>query len=396
MLKLLTILRKNLLIKSVIVLVIFAFNGCKKGCTDPLALNYDPNAKKEDQSCEYESFNKQGLLDNLANSFILPSVEAYKTNVENLNTASTTFTSSPSTTNLTALRTSWENALLTWQDIAFLDFGPATYIVLKSQTNTYPADTAGIISNINSGSWLLTIASNNDKKGFQALDYLLFMPGKTDQEIVDYFNSTTNASTYLNDVTQDLVVNATYIHNQWNSTYKDDFINNNETNAQGSSVSDVVNALNLHYEYYLRRGKLGLPLGVFNGFSQQPMPELVECYYYGQSLPFAIRAVESLQKFMNGCNYLIPEENNLGLDDYMDFTNAQQGNSLLSEVIDNQFAEIVAALNGLNDPLSNEVVVNNAQGHETYDKLQQLVPLIKVDMTSALGVQITYQDNDGD
>ena len=64
--------------------------------------------------------------------------------------------------------------------------------------------------------------------------------------------------------------------------------------------------------------------------------------------------------------------------------------------IDNQFAEIVAALNGLNDPLSNEVVVNNAQGHETYDKLQQLVPLIKVDMTSALGVLITYQDNDGD
>ena len=126
------------------------------------------------------------------------------------------------------------------------------------------------------------------------------------------------------------------------------------------------------------------------------MPELVECYYYGQSLPFAIRAVESLQKFMNGCNYLIPEENNLGLDDYMDFTNAQQGNSLLSDVIDNQFAEIVAALNGLNDPLSNEVVVNNAQGHETYDKLQQLVPLIKVDMTSALGVLITYQDNDGD
>jgi hypothetical protein len=28
--------------------------------------------------------------------------------------------------------------------------------------------------------------------------------------------------------------------------------------------------------------------------------------------------------------------------------------------------------------------------------LQQLVVLLKVDMTSLLGVQITYQDNDGD
>ena len=396
MLKLISLFKKNVVIKSSIVLVIFAFNGCKKGCTDPLALNYDPNAKKEDQSCEYESFNKQGLLDNLANSFILPSVEAYKTNVDNLHTASTSFTTAPSVSNLTTLKTAWETALLTWQDIAFLDFGPAAYIVLKSQTNTYPTDTAGINLNISSGNWLLTSASFNDQKGFQALDYLLHMPGKTDQQIVDYYTTTSNASSYLNEVTQDLVTNATYIHNQWNSSYKDDFINNNESNAQGSSVSDVVNALNLHYEYYLRRGKIGLPLGVFNGFTQQPMPELVECYYYGQSLPFAIRAVESLQKFMNGCNYLIPEENNLGLDDYMNFTNAQQAGSPLSEVIENQFSEIITGLNGLSDPLSNEVVVNNAQGNVVYDKLQQLVPLIKVDMTSALGVLITYQDNDGD
>ena len=69
---LLSFFRKNLLIKSVFVLVIFAFNGCKKGCTDPLALNYDPNAKKENQSCEYESFNRQGLLDNIGNAYILP------------------------------------------------------------------------------------------------------------------------------------------------------------------------------------------------------------------------------------------------------------------------------------------------------------------------------------
>ena len=32
----------------------------------------------------------------------------------------------------------------------------------------------------------------------------------------------------------------------------------------------------------------------------------------------------------------------------------------------------------------------------TYAELQRLVPYIKVDMTSALGVLITYQDNDGD
>ena len=393
---LLSFFRKNLLIKSAVVLVIFAFNACKKGCTDPLALNYDSNAKKEDQSCEYESFNRQGLLDNIVNGYILPSVDAYKNNVDNLSNSSTAFSSSPSIATLSSLRDSWKNALLTWQDIAFLNFGPSAYIVLTSQTNTFPVDTAGIIANINSGSWTLTFASNNDKKGFQALDYLLFIPGKTDQEIVDYYTLTTNAGNYLTDITQDLVVNATYIHNQWNSTYKDDFINNSESTSQGSSISDVVNALNQHYEYYVRRGKFGIPLGVFNGITQTPMPDWVECYHYGQSLPFAVRAIESLQKYINGCNYLIPEENNLGLDDYMDFTSALQNDSPLSEVINNQFSEIINGINYLSDPLSNEVVVNNAQGMIAYDKLQQLVPLIKVDMTSALAVQITYQDQDGD
>ena len=80
----------------------------------------------------------------------------------------------------------------------------------------------------------------------------------------------------------------------------------------------------------------------------------------------------------------------------MDFTNALQNGSPLSEVIDNQFSEIFTGLNSLSDPLSNEVVVNQTQGLTVYDKLQQLVPLIKVDMTSALAVQITYQDQDGD
>ncbi len=51
------------------------------------------------------------------------------------------------------------------------------------------------------------------------------------------------------------------------------------SNSQGSSISNIINALCLHYEFYVRRGKVGLPMGVFNGFSQQKLPHLVECYY---------------------------------------------------------------------------------------------------------------------
>ena len=83
-------------------------------------------------------------------------------------------------------------------------------------------------------------------------------------------------------------------------------------------------------------------------------------------------------------------------DDYMNFVNAEYNSESLSNVINNKFNEISNGLNSLNDPLSNEVTINKTGVQEVYQELQQLVPFIKVDMTSALGVLITYQDNDGD
>ena len=49
-----------------------------------------------------------------------------------------------------------------------------------------------------------------------------------------------------------------------------------------------------------------------------------------------------------------------------------------------------------NNSLSDEIMTNKTALSVSYGELQRLVPYIKVDMTSALGVLITYQDNDGD
>ena len=86
----------------------------------------------------------------------------------------------------------------------------------------------------------------------------------------------------------------------------------------------------------------------------------------------------------------------MGLDDYMNYVGATQNSNSLSSVINNQIDEIIEKVGQLNDPLSNEIVVNKPAVTEAYSALQQLVPYLKVDMTSALGVIITYQDNDGD
>ena len=376
--------------------------SCKKsGCTDPEALNYNIDAQKDDNSCLYEDYDKLSLLTNLADNYIIPSLDAYKSKIVTLNIHVDSFITNPSISNLTLIRTNWEDALLNWQDIGFLDFGPSEYILLRKQTNTFPIDTTELNNSITLADWNLGYVSSYDSKGLQALDYLLFKPGHTDNEIITYFQNNENARNYLKALTEDLNQNINYVTNEW-ITYREDFINDFEvttsnlsTNSQGSSISNIINALCLHYEFYVRRGKVGLPLGVFNGFSQLELPELVECYYSGKSTQNLVRSVNSLRKYVTGSSYL-NNDNGLGLDDYMDFVNAEQNSQQLSTVIDNQFLTILEELNNINGPLSEEIINNKSQITQTYQELQQLVPYMKVDMTSALGVLITYQDNDGD
>ncbi len=378
-----------------LIIISICFGCRKKGCTDPNADNYDPDAIKEDNStCVYTDFNKSEMLNNICDNYIVPSYSNFNNQTSSLKDQISIFSQSPTINNFENIRNQWVQTLLSWQEVSFIDFGPAEYIILKNQVNLYPVDTALIKNNINTGNYNLEFASNYDAKGLQALDFLLFQPNMSNQQHVDYFNNSTNAMSYLINISNDLNINSQYIVDQWHS-YKTTFKNNSETNAQGSSVSNLINGLCSYYETYIRKGKIGLPLGIFNGFSQQEMPELVECYYYGESLPFAKRAMESMREYINGVSY-ISKTNSLGFDDYMDFVGAAQNETTLSSVITNQIELILNELNQLNDPLSNEIANNKPAVNNCYSKMQQLVPYTKVDMTSALGVLITYQDNDGD
>ncbi len=349
----------------------------------------------DDPQVDPESYDRAAMLNNLADNYIVPSYNNYVLQTDSLKNVVNSFTASPSLSGLLDVRNQWKEALLTWQDVAFLEFGPAESISLRGQTNVYPIDTTVIIDNITTGSYDLQLPANFVGKGFQALDFLLYKPGFTDQDIVDYYTNNANAVSYIQDVATELYTNADYVYSQWQSSYTATFKGSNTSNAQGSSVSNMVNALSMHYETYVRKGKVGLPSGAFNGFSQTPMPDHVEAYYYGQSLPFAVREMVAIGKYIRGEGYTTGT-NGQGLDDYLNHVEAQSGGQNLSVVIDSQITVIISNMNAINDPLSDEVV-NNTQGVETlYQSMQLLVPYIKVDLTAALGVLVTYQDNDGD
>lgn len=342
-----------------------------------------------------DDYNRSTMLSNYASGYILPAYTAYYTETSKLKTATETFTGTPNTTNLTALQTQWRDALNTWQDVAFLEFGPASEITLRAQTNIFPTDTTEIKANITSGTYDLKLAGNYDTKGFQAIDFLINGLADTDQEIATYYINTPNAKTYLKDLAAELNVNAKTVNDKWNNTYSDAFITNSNSNAQGSSVSDIINALNLHYESFIRRGKIGLPIDAFATFEPTPKPHLVEAYYSGESLTFTSRAIKAVQNFFNGKSYTT-ETDGEGLDDYLAFVEAKSGDTALESEINTKLNAISTKIDGLNASLSDEIVNNTSTVEVLYNAIGALVPDLKVRMTSALSTQITYNDTDGD
>ena len=379
-------------LKLIFLFCVVLVTSCnKEGCLDPDAINYNPDAKKNNPSdCEYKDFNREGMLQNISRNYISPGIEAYSLSVDSLVTAKNNFISAVNENNLIALRNSWKNALMTWQEISFIgpsDFLPEAYI---ERLNVYPVDTSSINNNITSN----LSPSVKDQGGYQTLDYLLNMGSNSD--VINYFNVNSTATDYLSEVVNDISELTNTVKSDWYSDTTN-FINNNANTADGTSMSIIANALNKHYEYYIRRGKFGLPLNIYDLYTDAVFPNKVECYYYGQSLPFAKKAVQSVKNFLNGCEFRNSEVNGLGFDDYADLVNAQYGSTSLSTAINDQFDEALNSIDQLEDPLSDQLTSNRSGVQTVYDNLQQLVILIKNDLTSsALGIQITYADNDGD
>ena len=54
------------------------------------------------------------------------------------------------------------------------------------------------------------------------------------------------------------------------------------------------------------------------------------------------------------------------------------------------------SIESLNNSFSEQITADNTQMTQAYDELQRAVVLLKIDMASALNVDIVFFDNDGD
>jgi predicted lipoprotein len=343
------------------------------------------------------SRDRELILTNWADNIIIPSYANFKVKFDAMTLKSNAFTAKPDATTLTEFRLAWAEAYIEWQKAELFDVGPGSKRAIRNFYNIYPANVQGIESNIDNPSASLETSSSYDRQGFPALDYLLNGTGSSDKEIITYYTSASGAKrlAYLKKVTSQMQSLIEQVIADWNGTYRTEFITKTGTDI-GSPMGELVNGYVLHYERYIRSGKFGIPSGaMLNGVVSA---DKVEAYYKKDiSKILALTAHQAAVDFFNGRNVKTGVGGH-SFKSYLDGLGAKDKDSgkLLSQIINDQFAASQVKIDGLNSNFYNEVLTNNQTMKDTYNALQKAVRMLKVDMTSAMSITITFTDNDGD
>jgi predicted lipoprotein len=111
----------------------------------------------------------------------------------------------------------------------------------------------------------------------------------------------------------------------------------------------------------------------------------------------ALASVRAAKQIFNGNYYGVSTEGT-GYDDYLDALGAEVEGIDLSTAINDEIQNSIDKISAIDQSIQVEAESFNAEGDLVlaYNALQAVIPLIKVDMPSAMSVTIAFQDNDGD
>jgi predicted lipoprotein len=375
---------KQYLIRTALfaILIMFFSIACKK--------------ENENEQAFPEQFNKEAMLDNIGQNVILSNYSLLNNSIISLENAFTSYKNNLTQVDLNNLRLSYLNAYRNYQLCSAYEFGPAESASLRVNVNTFPTDTVQIIKNINSASYVLSAAENIDAKGFPAIDYMLYGIVNNDSLILQKYKDPSNGIkliNYLNNVISDIKSKVNTLYQAWNpasGNYITTFKISTGSDV-GSSISMLINQLTFDLEI-IKNAKLAIPLGKKTLGSH--LPEKCEAYYSRVSVELMKKNLNNLYNTYAGID--VNGANKDGFDDYLEFLSIDFNGTKLHLAINNQFNLALNKLNEVPDPLSQSILSQNAKVEAAYIEIQKLVVLLKNDLASALGIQITYQDSDGD
>jgi len=360
---------KRFVLSTMLALSVMLFFACSKSDDD----SNDNNPSGTDEF-------KKGMLVNYADNIIIPGYTDFIAKMDLLEAAVNAFLDNPSAATRDALKAPFKTAYLAFENVSMPYFGPAAALQLNSYVNTFPAATSKIEAGVASGTYNFTQPGISDSlQGLPALDYLLFSDNAVEKFTTD--THAANRKKYVRDVMDRIATLSGNALSQWNSSYRTTFVNSLKTDV-GSSIGSIVNQLAFEMDA-LKGPRIGYPFGKqSNGIV---FADKAEAYFSGISGGLAVANLTALKNYYTGAS-------GDGIADYLVLLKKEQLNT---DVLA-QFDIAINALKAIPAPLSEAFTGSPATVEEAYKQIQKLLTLLKTDVASATGVQITYMDNDGD
>lgn len=338
-----------------------------------------------------DTFDRKAMLTGMADKLIIPGYKALLDNTRLLEQQAQNLPASVDAATVDLMRATLRQTMLLWQDVVAFDFGPAEglYGNLSVNVGTFPCSAQKIEQAIANGDTTQQ-DFNRDKRGIYAVEYLLFHAAS--QEVAAELSGTggQNRRNYLSRIAHLLRQQVETVYQAWTTGYRTEFLAKDGTDA-GSSTTILFNAMNIGYEL-IKNYKLGIPLGLRAG-QAGPEPTRVEAYYSGMSMELIRRQYDAIFRIWSGTDYQGVSFN--GFEEYaLSAVNGSQlvaGTHSQADSVLKAFAAIPPTM-----PLSIMVTDNPQPPTALQTELQKLTRFFKSELSSLLGIYITYSSGDGD
>ncbi len=346
----------------------------------------------EDDTDTSDAFDRSLLLTDVADRLIVPAYTRLQNSVGNLAEKTDQFVNAPDADGLLEMREAWVLAYTDWQYANAYNFGPAGEQGLRrgliEEVGTWPISVSKVESAIESGTWNLN-DFNRDARGFLAVEYLIYGYEMSDEGLIQLFENQLRRD-FLAATVGDIHSRITEVLNAWNGAYRSEFIASNNTSA-GSSISMFYNEFVRSYEA-LKNFKVGLPLGLRPG-QVQAEPQLVEAYYSAESIAMFTAHLRAIEDIWYGRD----RDGNQGLGFEAYLASVTGGPELIAATIE-QLNDVNASMAAIPEtPSAAEQIQTAPQALDNFHtQLQMHTRFFKSDMSSLLGITITFSSGDGD
>src|SRR5262245_2623092 len=329
------------------------------------------------------SVSRQAALDNIARTVLLPAYSDLAAKASGLAAATNAFTSTPSVASLKRTQQAWKDTLLAWRPTQAFWHRPSADLGVYGRIQFWPSRRQSIDRVLRAtrpidDQYLQELGAN--AVGLSALEVLLFDVREDDNARVAALSGRDGERlrVYYRALAQELVRKTRLVEDAWQGPrgYAAKFSSGGQKQLN-LLVNDLLAAIETGVQGRLR-----------TAIDRRTQPlfasELVEGGLSGTSL-------EGMATLLASTRTTFAGSTGAGIDDYLKTLNPASARR-----VDTQFQKTIDAVRAIGVPLEQAVETRQKAVELAHNECRALELLLKVEVTSTLGVTLTFKSTDGD